>query len=454
MIRRIIRGILRLALRVYFRRIEVTGLEHVPPDSPVIFVLNHPNALVDPAFLLCLAPRRVAFLAKAPLFHMPVIGYLVRALDSLPAYRRQDEGQDVSRNVETFVAARKLLARGVTIGICPEGVSHDEPRLKPLKTGAARIALAAASSGEALNLQIIPVGLYYTEKTTFRSSALLYFAEGIPVAPVQLEPDGTPPRTAVRELSDQIEKAMREVMLHAEQEEALSLIVRAEGIFSAAEVGEAEQEQGLARSLELRQRFLAGYAFYRGHAPKQLDALEARIARFEYELAQAGIDPSDLSLPPTAAHTIFSLLAQITTCVLLSPFALFGTLVHYPAYRFAGFLSRRLARRDQDVLSTFKIVSAMLFFPLTWVVVALVSWLLGGWFWGVAALIVTPACGYIAVRFFEELDRFFGSFVALALFVTRRRSFVRLLAERAAIRREIMELGNQEALRTGQAGAA
>ena len=173
MIRRIIRGILRVALRVYFRRIEVAGLENVPRDSPVIFVLNHPNALVDPTFLLCLAPRRVAFVAKAPLFRMPVIGYLVRALDSLPAYRRQDEGQDVTKNLETFAAARKLLARGVTIGICPEGVSHNEPRLKPLKTGAARIALVAASSGEALDLQIVPVGLYYTEKTTFRSSALL-----------------------------------------------------------------------------------------------------------------------------------------------------------------------------------------------------------------------------------------------------------------------------------------
>ena len=448
MIRRIIRGILRIALRVYFRRIEVTGLENVPRDSPVIFVLNHPNGLVDPAFLLCLAPRRVAFVAKAPLFHMPVIGYLVRALDSLPAYRRQDEGQDVSRNIETFTAARKLLARGVTIGICPEGVSHDEPRLKPLKTGAARIALAAASSGEAIDLQIVPVGLYYTEKTTFRSSALLYFAAGIPIKAVQLEPDGTPPRLAVRELSDQIEKGMREVMLHAEQEEALSLIERAERIFSAAEVGEAEEEQDLARSLELRQRFIAGYAFYRGHSPRRLDAIEARIARFEYEMKQAGIDPSDLSLPPTAAHTIFSLLAQVITCVLLSPFAVFGTVLHYPAYRFGGFLSRRLARREQDVLSTFKIISAMLFFPLTWVVVGLISWTLGGWVWGVSALIITPACGYIAVRFFEEIDRFFGSFVALALFVTRRRAFVRLLAERAAIRRDILELGDEAALRT------
>jgi len=61
--------------------------------------------------------------------------------------------------------------------------------------------------------------------------------------------------------------------------------------------------------------------------------------------------------------------------------------------------------------------------------------------------LLIPLCGYVAIRFFEELDRFVGSFLALALFVTRRRSFVRLLAERAAIRREILALGDEAALR-------
>src|SRR4026208_856591 len=194
MIRKIIVGLVRLALRIYFQRIEVTGLEHVPLDRPVIFVLNHPNALVDPVFLLCLAPRRVSFLAKAPLFRMPVLGYLVKAMDSLPVYRRQDEGEDTSKNPETFIAARRALASGGTSGICPEGVSHDAPGLKPIKTGAARISLAAVSTGEVSDLEIVPAGLYYTSKTRFRSSALLYFGKPIAVAPVKLEPDGSPPR--------------------------------------------------------------------------------------------------------------------------------------------------------------------------------------------------------------------------------------------------------------------
>jgi 1-acyl-sn-glycerol-3-phosphate acyltransferase len=444
MIRRFITFILRLSLRIYFRRIEVTGLENVPPERPTIFVLNHPNALIDPAFLLCFAPRRVSFIAKAPLFRMPVIGYLVRALDCLPAYRRQDAGEDVSRNLETFAAARKLLARGVAIGICPEGVSHDEPRLKPLKTGASRIAIAAAASPENLKVCIVPAGLYYTDKTTFRSSALLHFAEPIIVNETELEPDGTPAPAEVRRLSKQVETAMREVMLHVEQEEALGLIDRAEKIFSAAEVAGNDEEQRLARSLELRQRFVAGYSFYRTHAPRRIDTIEARIARFESELKLARIDPADLSLPPTATETIVRLLTQIVLCLLLTPIAIIGTIVHYPAYRLAGYLSRRLGR-EQDVLSTFKIISAMLLFPLTWIVIGVVVWMLAGGPAALLAVLAVSLCGYGAVRFFEEIDRFYGSFAALALFVLKRRFFVRMLAERAAIRQEIIALGEEAA---------
>ena len=168
-------AVLRFALRVFFRRIEVVGRERVPRSGATVFVLNHPNGLVDPVFVLCHAPRRVSFLAKSTLFKMPVIGYLVRAMEAIPVYRKQDAGEDTSKNRETFGRSAELLRRGGTLAICPEGKSHSEPSLQPLKTGAARIALGAASSGAALDLKIVPAGLYYTAKTTFRSGALLYF---------------------------------------------------------------------------------------------------------------------------------------------------------------------------------------------------------------------------------------------------------------------------------------
>ncbi len=441
MTRRIIVALLRLAMRVYFRRVEVVGLEHVPWQSPVIFVLNHPNALVDPAFLLYLAPRRVSFLAKSTLFKMPVLGYFVRAMDCIPVYRHQDAGEDVSKNREMFMAARKLLASGGTIGICPEGVSHDEPRLRPIKTGAARIALAAVSTGEVRELKIVPAGLYYTSKTKFRSAVLLYFGKPLDVAPVKLDADGSPPRTAVKELSNRIESALREVMLDAEHEEALQTITRAERIFNS----EPGEEESLAEELQLQQRFVKAYQVLRERAPERLRRLEVRMSRFEEELTQAGVDPDDLS-PPTSTRAVFThLIPRVGLFLLLILPATLGALIHYPAYRLGGYLATRFSKDDDDVISTVKIISAMLLFPLTWLVVAVAAYKLEGWTLALIAVALIPIAGYLAIRFFEGFDEFMGGVRALAFFLVRRRFFVRLLAERKAIRSEILALGEETA---------
>ena len=441
-IRRVIVAIVGLALRIYFQRIEVTGVEHVPLDTPVIFVLNHPNALVDPVFLFSLAPRPVSFLAKAPLFHMPIIGYLVKALDSLPVYRRQDEGEDVSKNQETFVAARKLLARGGTIGICPEGVSHDAPGLKPIKTGAARISLAAVSTGEVSELKIVPAGLYYTSKTRFRSDALLYFGNPIAVAPVQLEPDGTPPRDAVRQLSSQIEKALREVILDAKHEEELQTTARAERIFSSASNGDGEPES-LKDELRLQQRFIKAYPILQSLHPERLRRLELRMLRFEAELNQAGVDTEELSPPRSTMRVAWAIIRRTILFLLMLGPALIGTVTHYPAYKLGGLLATRLSRDSDDIISTIKIISALLLFPLTWIILTVLGYVYFGWLVALLTLVVIPFCGYAAILFYEELDKSIAGLRVLTFFLVERRFFVRLLAERNAIRDEIIALGKE-----------
>lgn len=441
MIRHVIVALLRLALRIYFRRIEVTGVEHVPRDKPVIFVLNHPNALVDPVFLLCLAPRRVSFLAKAPLFRMPIIGYFVKALDSLPVYRRQDEGEDVTRNEETFIGARKLLAGGGTIGICPEGVSHDEPGLRPIKTGAARISLAAVSTGEVSDLKIVPAGLYYTSKTSFRSDALLYFGIPIDVEPVTLDPDGTPPREAVRQLSNRIETALREVILDAKHEEELHTTARAERIFSSASYDNSADS--LKYELRIQQRFIRAYSILQELQPDRLRKLETRMIRFEEELNQAGVDPDELSPPGSTLRVFRSIVKRSIVFLLMLGPAILGTIAHYPAYRLGGFLAKRFSRDSDDVISTVKIISAMLLFPLTWLLIAVLSYVYVGWIAALPALAVIPFCGYVAIVFFEQLDESVAGVRVLTFFLMRRRFFVRLLAERKAIRNEIIALGKE-----------
>jgi 1-acyl-sn-glycerol-3-phosphate acyltransferase len=444
MIRRIIVALVSLALRIYFKKIEVVGLENVPTDKPVIFVLNHPNALVDPVFLLCLAPRQVSFLAKAPLFRMPVIGSLVRAMDSLPVYRRQDEGEDMSKNEETFAAARKLLARGGTIAICPEGVSHDAPGLKPIKTGAARISLGAVSTGEVSGLQIVPAGLYYTSKTTFRSSALLYFGKPIVVEAVPLAADGSLPRDAVKDLSSRIETALRTVILDAQHEEELRTISRAERIFSSEP--DAGSDESLAEELRLQQRFVKALPTLQAQQPERLRKLEVRMVRFEEELQQSNVEPDELAAPTSTGDVFVAIAKRSFLFLLMLVPAVIGTVVHYPAYRLGGYLATKLSRDAEDMVSTIKIMSAMLLFPLTWLISFGIAYVTLGWVSALAIALTLPFCGYVAILFFEELDRSLGGLRVLTFFLIRRRFFVRLIAERKAIRNEILSLGRESAV--------
>ncbi|MFN2635111.1 MAG: 1-acyl-sn-glycerol-3-phosphate acyltransferase [Thermoanaerobaculia bacterium] len=103
--RSLLRALFAQALRIFFRRIEVEGAERVPETGPAIFVVNHPNALVDPVLLLCFSPRPISFLAKAPLFRMPVVGLLVRTFDSIPVYRARTE------SISSFTTGRRSRAR-------------------------------------------------------------------------------------------------------------------------------------------------------------------------------------------------------------------------------------------------------------------------------------------------------------------------------------------------------
>src|SRR2546428_8065015 len=63
-----------------------------------------------------------------------------------------------------------------------------------------------------------------------------------------------------------------------------------------------------------------------------------------------------------------------------------------------------------------------------------------------AAALVAPALpltGYVALQFAERLDRVIGATRALSIFLLRRRAFLRLTAERRAIREEILALGRE-----------
>jgi glycerol-3-phosphate O-acyltransferase / dihydroxyacetone phosphate acyltransferase len=218
-------------------------------------------------------------------------------------------------------------------------------------------------------------------------------------------------------------------------------VERAQRIVSAQDETPAAPPS-LTDEFTLRRRLLAGYEMVRAQWPDRLAAIATRIDRYEAALAAAGLDPRQLAAGRYTLARVarYSAKAVLVLLVLL-PAALIGVVLNYPAYRVVGFVATGMAKGAEDALASIKVLAAMLLFPLTWTIVAVLVGMTQGVEAGVVALILAPLLAYAALIFFERLDRIIGGARALTLFAFRRWAFLRLLAERHAIRDEIIALG-------------
>ena len=432
MIRGAATAVSRLVLRVFYRRVEASGLERIPASGPTILVLNHPNGLMDPLLLLCLSPRPVAFLAKSPLFSMPFVSLFVKAFDSIPVYRPQDADADVRRNRETFAAARALLKRGGVLALFPEGISHDAPRLMPLKSGAARIALGAAAEGP---VTVVPAGLTYEARDIFRSEALLRVAEPFTVEPIPLDEKGEPPRTAVKALTERLRSALEGATLQADDAGTIELAAFAEALLPPG-----EGSGSLDARVAVRRLLLDRATLLRERAPERLESLISRLARFRRLLAAAGVPPDALEGGAVRAELAASAFAALLVAFFLAPPAVVGVVAHAPAYNLVGPLATRLSRGDTDVVATIKVLGAFLLFPLTWIALGRAA----GFAWGLPVGLLVglslPILGTLALLLLERWEATGAALRTLGLALFRRRSFARLVRERDRLVAEMQAL--------------
>ncbi|MBI2466737.1 MAG: 1-acyl-sn-glycerol-3-phosphate acyltransferase, partial [Candidatus Rokubacteria bacterium] len=213
-----VRAIARFWMWFFFKAVEVRHRERVPPAGPVLLCVNHPNNLIDSLLVGAVLRRKVHYLATAALFRNRLLAWFLRTCGVIPVYRKQDDPDKMDRNVETFSACLEALDEGRVIAIYPEGTTHAEARVQRIKTGAARIALlyeARPEAGESrgAELALVPVGLTFEARKSFRGRVLVAFGPPIPVLP-HLEQHREDPVKAVDALTRAIQWAMESQVVH------------------------------------------------------------------------------------------------------------------------------------------------------------------------------------------------------------------------------------------------
>lgn len=388
---RLVRGIVAFALRLFYR-VEV--VRHTTDLSgPVMFVGNHPNSLIDPALVFVITERQVTFLAREPLFRAPVLGWVLRGINALPVFRKQDHPGLMEKNEGTLDTAANALAEGRAITIFPEGKSHSAPQMSEIKTGCARIALKVAKSGKAL--RIIPVGLTYEQKHRFKSRVRLEVGGGLLVEAVgALSPEAE--QEWVRSLTARVGDAMRGVTLNLEDWEDLALIETADQLF-ALKNGFREKDP------ERLRLFSKGASLLRNEQPDRFDDLKEDLMSFRGRLEMVNAAPGDLAVKYRGRQVATFIGRNLLAMLVGFPLFAVGVVLYAVPFMFLRTLAM-LAPVSKDRVATLKLVSAIVMVPTWWTLIAVGGWLLGGTVGLVIALVGALPLA-IFTRYFLERRR-------------------------------------------------
>ena len=415
-----------------FYRLQVDG-SPVPSEGPVLLVANHTNSLVDPIVVTGTASRPIRFLAKAPLFDDARVGWLVKAAGAIPVYRKQDDPTVMGRNRNVFEAVCEALAKGAAIGIFPEGISHSDPSLAEIKTGAARIALGAyEQTGEAF--PIIPVGMVPERKQHFRSEMRAVI--GQPIAWEDLAGRGTEDRAAVEELTSRIGAGLRGVTLNLERWEDRPLVEAAESIWGL-ERGEAAGPAQQVNRFEITTRILAAVrrgSFQRWtELVRDLDIHLRRLMLFRLRPADLHAGTSLRSAVRWSVRRLYMLGAPVVIVTLLG-FAIFSV----PRYA-TGAVTSKLGP-TVDAESTYKLLLGVPIYTAWVLALSLAGAMISGLWTGLAALVFLPVIGIVSL-WVRERWRWVASDVRRFV-VLRSRSLVidELRTEQERLSRELGDL--------------
>ena len=185
-----VRGLCRMALKQQFRTIEVTGQENISEDAGILTVAWHTNALIDSSTIFVTQPKRLVFGARHDLLTRPLIGHIASISGTQPVIRQAERarggasGEAANRiNSKTMLTLAECIATGNGSALFPEGTSHEDSKMRRLRTGPMRSVIAANSISHEKGTptpHLLPVGLHYRVSWFFRTDA--WFEYGTPIS--------------------------------------------------------------------------------------------------------------------------------------------------------------------------------------------------------------------------------------------------------------------------------
>lgn len=441
MMYRLLRRIIRISLAVFFKKLVVTGKEHIPSEGPLIIVANHPSTFMDPLIMAVLLKQRIGFLGNGGLFANKLFAKVLGYFHVIPIYRKKDVKPGEKRdNKQSFAKCHEYLAANGTLLIFPEGNSYYELNLRQIKTGTARIALSFED-----DVQILPIALDYSDSIQFRSMVSITVNPPISVATYR-SAYAEDEVTGVKALTEGIRTSLAQHIPQTSGKKQEAFLIKAHAFYTTFHEPTADLHQDAKRSLELRNQVSQALTFLQKADEPLYQTSQAKVFSFFDLLQKEGVTVGFFTEKFLKKNRLLVCLGYFLQFLLLLPIYLFGLLTNYLPYILPSQVFNAL-KIDIEYKAPVQMVVGIITFPLfywleLWLFRKYVSADMGHSLLFLAAI---PIAGYITMYSYTEAKRFMR--VLRFYFVVKPQRKAELLALRDEILGIYEKIRKQELLK-------
>lgn len=374
--------LVRFTLKIFFKKIFITGLEHIKSGTPQLIASNHPNGFLEPLIMACFFPKPLHFLVRGDVFENPILKPLLKSTNQIPIYRFRDGFSKLRENSQKMDESIQVLLDKKNLLIFAEGGTESIKKLRPLQKGISRIAFQTLEKDPDLDIEILPVGINFTFPALFNKEVMLNIGAPLKVRDYlnQYSQDN---KSGHESLLNDLFSAMKKSVIHLEDQKRLKtfekmvVFQRSKNLYSYLpvylnEIKPLKSEKKLAESID-------------NLSDDELQEIREKIKVLESEMKNENVTLDDICKIPYNASIILILLIGFLP-------ALLGGLLHaIPltiSYYFTKINVKQKEFRASILMVTsmilclllyiaFVIIIAMTAIPFYWLAISIVT---GLWF--------------------------------------------------------------------------
>lgn len=387
-----IKWVTRIAIRVFFRKIYFYNKDVVKTGIPTILAINHPTAFIDPIFVATHISPKTYTMLRGDLFNSPFKIWLLDQIGTIPIFRFRNGFEGMRQNQDTFERCYDLLNKNACISILSEGNMKHEKRLRPIQKGTAKMAFGVYEKYGNEKVQIIPVGVNYSDSNQMRSVLMANVGEPILIKDY-LDDYKENPRKAILKITREVERQLKERVIH--------IADPADDVW-VNQILEIQQNNlettvwpGFAESDTLRQSQMKLVQRLNVKSEAEKVQLKSLVTNYFQKIKKKGYIDQAIAQPQhgSGGATTFLIFGILP--------ALFGAITNFLPF----FIAKKLATakvKKIEFFSSVRLGTYLGVYLVQYLFLLILGFLIGKtWLW--IAVLASPFFGYFAVLYFDKM---------------------------------------------------